>query len=32
MDFADEFERMAYLMQHLMGQALGYEWVKMPNK
>lgn len=28
MDFADEFEHMAYLMQYLMGQALGYEWVQ----
>ena len=26
MDFADEFEHMAYIMQYLMGQALGYEW------
>lgn len=26
MDFEDEDEHMAYLMQYLMGQALGYEW------
>lgn len=28
MVFSEEFEHMAYIMQHLMGQALGYEWGK----
>lgn len=28
MDFDQEFEHMAYLMQYLMGKALRYEWAK----